>query len=62
MTGAWVWDAVSKTIGDPIGNPKVGDLLKNSLIRSGKTLPESLTAMSPGKRTDALKAYLEDTK
>jgi hypothetical protein len=59
MTEAWMWEAVTAKVGDPIGNPKVGELLKTSLIRSGESIPAALKAMRPGKRTDALKAYLQ---
>jgi hypothetical protein len=59
MTEAWMWEAVTAKVGDPIGNPKVGELLNTSLIRSGESIPAALKAMRPGKRTDALKAYLQ---
>jgi hypothetical protein len=62
MTEAWMWEAVTAKVGDPIGNPKVGDLLKTSLIRSGEPIPAALKAMKPGKRTDALKAYLQSSQ
>lgn len=58
MTEAWMWDAISGAVGDPIGNPKVGELIKTELIRSGRSIPESLAALKPGDRTASLKAYL----
>ncbi len=58
MTEAWMWDAVTKALGSPIGNPKVGPLLKDKLIRSTSSLPDALEAMHPGGGVDALKDYL----
>ena len=58
MTEAWMWEAITASVGDPIGNPKVGEAIKRELIQSGRSIPESLAAMKPGHRTDALKAYL----
>ena len=58
MTEAWMWDAISTTLGDPIGNSKVGALLKTKIIQAETNLPSSLEAMKPGARTAALKTYL----
>ena len=58
MTEAWMWDAISTTLGNPIGNPKVGPLLKTKLIQVETDLPSSLAAMKPGARTAPLKNYL----
>lgn len=58
MTEAWMWEAITASVGDPIGNPKVGEAIKRELIQSGRSIPESLAAMKPGHRTDAIKAYL----
>ena len=46
MTEAWMWDAISGAVGDPIGNPKVGELIKTELIRSGRSIPETLPPSS----------------
>ena len=62
MTEAWMWEAVKAQVGDPIGNPKVGELLKTSLVRSSDPLPVTLKTMKPGARTDALKAYLQSSQ
>jgi hypothetical protein len=59
MTEAWMWDAITEKVGNPIGNPKVGETLKFEIIRSERSIPESLSALKPGKRTDALKRYLQ---
>lgn len=59
MTEAWMWDAITEKVGNPIGNPKVGETLKFEIIRSGRSIPESLSALKPGKRTDALTRYLQ---
>jgi len=58
MTEAWMWDAITEALGNPIGNPKVGPLLKTKLIQAETDLPSSLEAMKPGGRTAALKNYL----
>jgi len=58
MTEAWMWEAIKASAGDPIGNPKVGEVIKRELIQSGRSIPESLAAMKPGHRIDAIKAYL----
>jgi len=58
MTEAWMWDAVTASVGDPIGNPKVGEMLKTEFIQSGRSIPESLAALKPGERTASLKQYL----
>ena len=58
MTEAWMWDAITTVLGNPIGNPEVGPLLKTKLIQAETDLPSSLKAMKPGARTAALKAYL----
>ena len=39
LTGTWMWATIQKELGNPIGNPKVGELLKTKLIRSGTDLP-----------------------
>jgi hypothetical protein len=59
MTEAWMWDSITAKVGNPIGNPKVGEALKFEIIRSERSIPESLTALKAGKRTDALKRYLQ---
>jgi hypothetical protein len=59
MTEAWMWAAINAELGDPIGNPKVGDLLKAKLIRAKTDLPTSLATMSTPSRAAALRAYLE---
>ena len=59
MTEAWMWAAIKAELGDPIGNPKVGDLLKAKIIRASTDLPTTLSAMSAGPRTAALQAYLQ---
>ena len=58
MTEAWMWEAITKTLGNPIGNPKVGPLLKTQLIQADTDLPTALEAMHTGGRTAALKSYL----
>ncbi len=61
MTEAWMHEAVRKEVGDPVGNPKVGPLLFEKLVRAPVTssFPERLSAMLPGDRTAPLKHYLE---
>ena len=59
MTEAWMWAAIKAELGNPIGNPKVGELLKTKIIRSADDLPTTLKRMSKGSRSDALKSYLE---
>ena len=58
MTEAWMWDAISSSLGNPIGNAKVGPLITSKLIQAETDLPASLSAMKPGARTAALKDYL----
>ena len=58
MTEAWMWAAISDALGNPIGNPEVGPLLKAKLIQAETDLPTSLASMKPGARTAALKDYL----
>ena len=58
MTEAWMWDAITASLGNPIGNSKVGALLKTEIIQAEADLPSSLKAMKPGARTAALKTYL----
>jgi hypothetical protein len=59
MTEAWMWDAVESQVGNPIGNPKVGEMLKTQLIRATTDIPSSLNAIKPGERSDALKRYFK---
>jgi hypothetical protein len=59
MTEAWMWDAIESQIGNPIGNPKVGELLKTQIIRANQNIPAALNAMKPGDRSDALKRYFK---
>ena len=62
MTSAWMWAAIREKLGDPIGNAKVGSLIKTELIRSGTDLPTALNAMNPQPRTAALESYLAEVK
>jgi hypothetical protein len=59
MTEAWMWDAIESQVGSPIGNPKVGEMLKTQIIRATTDIPASLNAMKPGDRSDALKRYFK---
>jgi hypothetical protein len=61
LTEAWMWEAVTAQIGDPIGNAKVGPLLREKLVRAelGTPFPERLSALLPGDRSAPLKRYLE---
>jgi hypothetical protein len=62
MTSAWMWAAIREKLGDPIGNSKVGALIKTDLIRSGTDLPKALNALNPQPRTAALESYLAGVK
>jgi hypothetical protein len=59
MTEAWMWDAIESQVGNPIGNPKVGEILKTQIIRANQDIPAALNAMKPGDRSDALKRYFK---
>jgi hypothetical protein len=61
LTEAWMWEAVTAQVGDPIGNAKVGPLLREKLVRAdlGTPFPDRLNAMLPGHRTAPLKRYLQ---
>lgn len=61
MTEAWLYEAVRKEVGDPVGNPKVGPLLFEKLVRAPVTMPfpERLAAMHAGDRTEPLRKYLK---
>jgi len=61
LTEAWMWEAITQQVGDPIGNPKVGPLLREKLVRAkmGTPFPDRLGALLPGDRTAPLKRYLE---
>ena len=61
MTEAWLYAGVEDQVGDPVANAKVGQLLREKIIRAPPEVPfaDRLAALHPGKRTDALKAYLE---
>jgi hypothetical protein len=61
MTEAWMWEAVSAQVGDPIGNPAVGPLLRDKLIHGdvSTTLADRLTMLHPGDRRAPLRRYLE---
>lgn len=60
LAEAWLYDGVRKAVGDPVGNPEVGPLLRDRIVRADPTLtmPERLAALAPGDRTAALEAYL----
>lgn len=64
MTEAWMWEAVTAKVGDPVGNAKVGPLLRESLVRAelGSTFPDRLGILLPGDRAAPLKRYLEAAK
>jgi len=64
LTEAWMWEAVTQQVGDPIGNTKVGSLLREKLVRADAGTPFAgrLTALLPGNRTAPLKRYLERAK
>ena len=53
-----MWATIQKELGNPIGNPKVGELLKTKLIQAGTDLPTALEAMKSQPRTEALKQYI----
>jgi len=59
MTEAWMWAAVTEELGNPIGNPKLGPLLKSKLIRAQSDLPTALSQMTGGDRSAALRDYLK---
>jgi len=62
MTSAWMWAAIQEQLGDPIGNPKVGELLKTKIIRTGTDVPTALKALHPKPRTEALRDYLKPSQ
>ena len=61
LTEAWMWEAVTAQVGDPIGNKDVGPMLREKLIGAsiGTPFPERMSALLPGDRTAPLKRYLE---
>ncbi len=60
LAEAWLYDGVKQAVGDPVGNPEVGALLRERIVRGplDQSMPERLAALAPGERTTALEAYL----
>ena len=61
MAESWIYDGVVKAVGDPVGNPQVGPLLQERIVRAplSESMPERIAALSSADRTAALKAYLK---
>jgi len=61
LTEAWMYEAVTAQVGDPIANAQVGALLRDKVVRGPSTtsLPDRIAALYPGERTDALRKYLK---
>lgn len=59
-TEAWMWEGVTKQVGDPVGNPKVGPFVRDHIVQvpAGTPFPDRLAALTPTTRADALAAYL----
>ncbi len=60
LTEAWMYEAVTAAVGDPVGNPKVGPLLQEKLIRADNLVPfpDRLFAIGQVDRDAALTRYL----
>ena len=59
-TQAWLYEAVAEQVGDPVGNPKVGPLLMERIVRASPDLafPDRIAALTKQDRHAALSRYL----
>lgn len=57
---AWLYEAVVEQVGDPVGNPKVGPLLQERIVRAQADLPfpDRVAALTAQDRSAALARYL----
>jgi hypothetical protein len=57
---AWLYEAVVEQVGDPVGNPKVGPLLQERIVRAQADLPfpDRVAALTAQHRSAALARYL----
>ncbi|NOY28326.1 MAG: hypothetical protein GXP62_20905 [Oligoflexia bacterium] len=61
LVEAWLYAAVTEQVGDPIGNPKVGPLLKEKIVRADPSIPfpDRIAALTKLDRKTALAQYLD---
>ena len=57
---AWMYEAVTEQVGDPVGNPKVGPLLKEHIVGAAADMPfpDRIAALTDQDRHTALARYL----
>lgn len=57
---AWLFEAVVEQVGEPVGNPRVGPLLQEKIVRAQADLPfpDRVAALTAQDRNAALSRYL----
>lgn len=57
---AWMYEAVTEQVGDPVGNPKVGPLIKEHIVGAPADMafPDRIAALTQQDRHAALGRYL----
>ncbi|MCK6502078.1 hypothetical protein L6R53_01505 [Myxococcota bacterium] len=60
LAEAWLYEAVAEHVGDPVGNPKVGPLLQERIVRAQADLsfPDRVAALTAQDQRAALSRYL----